>query len=148
LPDRLGEREEAREEEVQNTDELKTRDVNEYATRKEGGSYGELKSQNGREGKEIHHIPANESSPLKTNDGPAIEMGKSDHGKTASWGNSRDAREYSAKQKELIEQGKFNEAFQMDVDDIHEKFGDKYDKAIAESQEYINKLIQEGKIDG
>ena len=67
---------------------------------------------------------------------------------TASWGSSRDAREYRAKQKELIERGKIREAIQMDIDDIHDKFGDKYDDAIAEMMEYVDQLEAEGKING
>lgn len=36
----------------------------------------------------------------------------------------------------------------MDIDDIHEKFDDKYDDAINEMLEYVDKLEAEGKIDG
>ena len=36
----------------------------------------------------------------------------------------------------------------MDIDDIHEKFGHKYDDAISEMLEYVDKLEAEGKIDG
>jgi len=49
-------------------------------------------------------------------------------------------------QKELIDQGKFKEAVQMDINDIHSKFGDKYDKAIGEMLTYLDKLEEEGKI--
>ena len=34
----------------------------------------------------------------------------------------------------------------LDIDDIHDKFGDKYDDAIAEMMEYVDQLEQEGKI--
>jgi hypothetical protein len=34
----------------------------------------------------------------------------------------------------------------MDIDDIHEKFGDKYDDAIAEMREYVDKLKEEGRV--
>ena len=80
-------------------------------------------------------MPADSVNGLERNDGPAIVMEKADHRQTASCGNSLEAREYRAKQKELIDQGKFKEAMQMDIDDIHEKFGDKYDDAIAQMQE-------------
>jgi hypothetical protein len=73
-------------------------------------------------------------------------MDKEDHRQTASCGNSKEAQEYRAKQKELINQGKFREALQMDIDDIHEKFGDKYDDAIAEMEEYVKKLEEEGRV--
>ena len=36
----------------------------------------------------------------------------------------------------------------MDIDDLHEKFGDKYDDAIAEMLEYVDQLEKEGKIYG
>ena len=36
----------------------------------------------------------------------------------------------------------------MDIDDLHEKFENKYDEAIIEMKEYINKLRLEGKING
>lgn len=40
----------------------------------------------------------------------------------------------------------FREALQMDIDDIHDKFGDKYDDAINEMLEYVDQLEQEEKI--
>ena len=113
-------------------------DVNE--TKPTGGTYGELKDAwRGELEKEppheVHHMPANDINGLSVNDGPAIVMDKADHRQTASCGNSLEAREYRAKQEALIKEGKFEEAMQMDIDDIHEKFGDKYDDAIAQMTE-------------
>jgi hypothetical protein len=34
----------------------------------------------------------------------------------------------------------------MDIDDLHEKFGDKYDDAINEMLEYVDKLEEEGRV--
>lgn len=117
---------------------------------KEGGRYQDLKDEgwgwNTNPPTEVHHMPADSSSHLERCDGPAIVMDYDDHRETASCGNSRDAQEYRAKQKELIEQGKFREAFQMDVDDIHEKFGDKYDEAIKKAEDYLDQLEKENKI--
>lgn len=118
------------------------------APEKKGGSYKEVKENSEGDTHEVHHMPADSASPLERNDGPAIKMEKEDHRQTASCGNSREAREYRAQQQELIEQGKFREALQMDIDDIRDKFGDKYDDAIAEMLEYVDKLEQEGKING
>lgn len=115
---------------------------------KKGGSYKEVKENSEGDTHEVHHMPADSASPIERNDGPAIKMEKEDHRQTASCGNSREAREYRAQQQELIEQGKFREALQMDIDDIRDKFGDKYDDAIAEMLEYVDKLEQEGKING
>ena len=75
-----------------------------------------------------------------------LAMKKEDHRKTASCGNSIEAREYRAKQKELIDKGDFRGAIQMDIDDIRGKFGDKYDAQIKEMLEYVDKLEQGGKI--
>lgn len=113
---------------------------------KKGGSYKDVRVAGEGETKEVHHIPSDEASPLERNDGPCIKMDKEDHRKTASCGNSREAREYRQQQKELIEAGRFRDAIQMDIDDIKEKFGDKYDDAIAEMMEYVDQLEQEGRI--
>ena len=113
---------------------------------KKGGRYGDVFKNGEGEEYEVHHMPANNVNGLELNDGPAIKMDKEDHRETASCGNSKEAREYRAKQKELIEEGKFREALQMDIDDIHEKFEDKYDDAISEMLEYVDKIEGEGKI--
>jgi hypothetical protein len=112
-----------------------------------GGRYGDLKEDGyGWPDQEVHHIPANSVSELSREDGPAIVMDREDHRQTASCGNSQEACEYRAAQKELIDQGKFEEAVQMDIDDLHDKFGDKYDDAISDLREYVNKLEEEGRV--
>ncbi|ONI41648.1 hypothetical protein AN639_03240 [Candidatus Epulonipiscium fishelsonii] len=112
-----------------------------------GGSYGELKKEpKGNSPLEIHHMPADSTNELARNDGPAIAMDKCDHRETASCGNSKEAREYRAEQKELISEGKFEKAFEKDVKDIQSKFGDKYDDAINEARQYLNTLKEEQKI--
>ena len=113
---------------------------------KKGGSYRDVKRTSDGNTHEVHHMPADSVSKLERDDGPAIKMEKADHHKTASFGSTKEAREYRDIQKGLIEEGKFREALQMDIDDIHEKFGDKYDDAIAEMMEYVDKLEQEGKL--
>lgn len=112
----------------------------------QGGSYGELKAREDREGKERHHMPADSVNGLERDDGPAVVMDAADHRQTASCGNSKEAQEYRAAQGKLIEEGKFREAYKMDVDDIRAKFGSKYDEAIAQADKYIDKLETEGKI--
>lgn len=102
-----------------------------------GGAHGEVQ---GQAGYESHHMPANSVSPLETNKGPAIAMQVDDHRLTASWGNSREARAYRAKQAELIEQGGFRDAQRMDIEDVRAKFGDKYDAAIKQMMDYTDSL--------
>ena len=113
---------------------------------KQGGSYAEVKKHSNGETHEVHHMPADSASYLERNDGPAIKMEKADHRQTASCGSTKEAREYQATQKNLIEQGQFREALQMDMDDIRDKFGNKYDSAISEMLSYVDKLESEGKI--
>ena len=118
--------------------------------KKTGGSYGELRGEgwgwNTEPPKEVHHMPADSSSNLERHEGPAIVMDYNDHKQTASCGSSRDAKEYRAAQKELINQGKFKEALQMDIDDIHDKFGNQYDEAISQMLEYVDELEKIEKI--
>ena len=111
---------------------------------KKGGSYSEVFKEGEGNKYEVHHMPANSASYLDLKDGPAIKMEKEDHRKTASCGSSRDAREYQAIQKELIDKGKLREDIQKEIDDIREKFGDKYEDAIADMLAYVVKLEQEG----
>lgn len=118
----------------------------EITLEKQGGSYKEVKQPGEGAFKEVHHAPADSASKLERDDGPAIKMDIADHRQTASFGSSREAREYRAQQKELIDNGKFREALHMDIDDIHEKFGDKYDEAISQMLEYVDKLEAEGTI--
>lgn len=112
----------------------------------QGGSYREVFKEGEGENYEVHHMPANDINGLEFKDGPAIKMEKADHRQTASCGNSREAREYRNSQQELIESGDFRGAIQMDIDDIKEKFGNKYDDAISQMLNYVDKLESEGKI--
>ncbi len=111
-----------------------------------GGSYREVFTPGQGDKYEIHHMPANSISPLPTNDGPAIRMDKQDHKMTASYGNSIEAQQYRAEQQQLIKDGKFESAFNMDVNDIRSKFGNKYDEEIEASRQHMNQLKLEGKI--
>lgn len=115
---------------------------------KNGDSYNELKAEghgwNHVPPEEVHHTPAWEAMESATKveygDCPAIAMEKNDHKQTASYGSSIDAREYRAEQARLIKEGKFEDAVQMDIDDIQEKFGDKYNDAINQMKEYVQEL--------
>lgn len=118
-----------------------------------GGSYRDLFIDGRGEYIEIHHVPANEVNGLERNDGPCIEMDKCDHKLTASWGMSREARDYRAKQRELIEAGYLNEALKMDIVDLQrEEFNHKYDEALHEAANYAEQMgyipNQEGLWDG
>jgi hypothetical protein len=49
--------------------------------------------------------------------------------------------QYRQAQRELIGQGRFQDAQQMDIDDIHEKFGTKYDDAIQQMLDFTKELL-------
>ena len=100
-----------------------------------GGAHADVR---GVPGYESHHMPADSVSYLPKNQGPAIAMLSGDHQLTASWGWKTAARSYRARQADLIQAGDFKSAIQMDIDDIREKFGTKYDDAISQMLEYIN----------
>ena len=80
-------------------------------------------------------MPSKKASNLPESDGPAIQMDPADHRRTTSYGGGPGSANeaYRETQRCLIDQGKFDEAFLMDVDDIISKFGDKYDDAILEA---------------
>ena len=99
------------------------------------------------DGLDSHHMPSSDSikGTLGREDGPAVQMEPADHHQTASWGNSKDAVAYRARQTELIRNGKFTEAFANDVQDarrIAAEAGDpkRYDQAIKEALAYLDCL--------
>jgi filamentous hemagglutinin len=74
-----------------------------------------------RDGLDSHHCLAKscyKDVPISSEDGPAIKMDPEDHQKTSSYGNSDSAKNYILKQKKLIDEGKFLDSFQMEIDDI------------------------------
>ena len=129
-----------------------------------GGSYEKVKKLNKedncgksrREQSDAHHMPANDAYPDdvknkveiydKRVNGPSISMKSPDHTKTASYGRTKSAKEYRAKQNELIKEGKMQEAFNMDVADIKSKFPGKYDSSIEAAQQCLDKLLKDGKV--
>jgi hypothetical protein len=105
----------------------------------EGGAYKDLTT----DGQVRHHIPAKAASPLSKEEGPAVRMDPTEHMKTASFGSSKAAQAYRAKQAELINQGKFTDAQQMDVNDLQSKFGSKYNNGIKQAHEYTKTIPSE-----
>ncbi len=107
------------------------------ATVKQGGRYCDLSN----DGMEKHEMPCFSSTGAeKRKDGPSIRMIPEDHYQTASYGRSKEAQAYQAKQRELVQAGRYHEAIQMDIDDIRSKFGHKYDEAIRQMLEYAESI--------
>ena len=109
---------------------------------KSGGAHEELNfDRTIAEGKkretveQRHHIPS-QAAGNKGGKGGAITMETDDHKKTASYDSLDGSDDYRNSQKKLVDEGKFEEAFEMDVKDIQEKFGDKYNDAIDQLREW------------
>jgi hypothetical protein len=130
-----------------------------------GGPYGGRDSvRRNTDGGQVHHTPAAKISPISqlpagltgldgyvwrvANDrGPSIWMRTEDHQTTKSFGSGRLADAYRAKQDQLIKQGKFKEAVQMDIDDIRTNFpDDRYEPGIKQLEKYIKTLDKQGNI--
>lgn len=101
----------------------------------QGGRYGDFVAY----GFHRHHMPSKQASPLSEAEGPAIRMSPEDHRKTASYGGRSNSPQqtYRDKQLSFIKEGKFDDAFLMDVDDIQSKFGHKYDDAILQAMDAL-----------
>ena len=72
-------------------------------------------------------------------------MDPADHRLTSSYGNSAEARAYRAEQQRLLNEGRVQDAIQMDIDDIRRienEIGQpgKYDSAVQQMQDYASNL--------
>jgi hypothetical protein len=94
-----------------------------------GGKFEDLPTGNGIE---RHHMIADKPSPIPRNEAPSIQMETLDHRQTGSWGNSANAQQYRADQLKLLDKGDTAGALQMDIKNVRDLFGTKYDGAISE----------------
>ncbi|MDR2808895.1 MAG: hypothetical protein LBB43_07820 [Spirochaetaceae bacterium] len=119
-----------------------------YAT---GGFFGELKGSIKKVGQygnlEVHHMPAQSAikeANLWNGDigkAPAIIMDAADHAKTASFKYSKNSIAHRTMQSELIKQGRFADALQMDIDDLkNQGLYNKYKSGIYQMMKYIYAL--------
>lgn len=116
-----------------------TRNVVSESPTPKGGAYGKLNGES-KTGFQKHHVPADAASSLSRYKGGAVQVLPEDHKLTASYGSSKAAKAYRAKQQAFMDAGDFNSALQMDIKDLRSKFGDKYDSAIKEVQQYYEDL--------
>ena len=81
---------------------------------------------------------------LSYDDGPSIYMTLDDHARTSSHSRSADAPDYRQQQRELVEQGKFMEALEMDIAIIQKLFPDgRYEKGIRQAREHASRILPE-----
>jgi hypothetical protein len=116
-----------------------------------GGSHKQVSAKTKQGESESHHLVAREAYvgriPLTVDEGPSIYMLEEDHWKTASHSRTTGAAKWRAKQTDLVERGKFQEAFEMGVEEIRIKsqpggpFADgRYKKGIKQAEEYAKQL--------
>ncbi len=125
-------------------------DITSIRTNQIGGSYNSIISAMGGE---RHHLIAkqvinsatiykydsyrNIIGTVTSGTAPCILMTPEDHQKTSSYKNSASAIAYRTRQLELVKQGKYVAAMQMETDDIHANVGHKYDIAISVAWVYM-----------
>ncbi|PVZ69574.1 polymorphic toxin-type HINT domain-containing protein [Pelagibaculum spongiae] len=101
-----------------------------------GGRHRDTKVNGKQNNTESHHPIADDSSDIIANDALAIRMDKDDHiWRTGNWGNRASSKRFRAKQTVLVEQGKYDEALQMGIDDIQLRNPGKYDEHIRQMLE-------------
>ncbi|GGQ01984.1 RHS repeat-associated core domain-containing protein [Streptomyces roseolilacinus] len=99
---------------------------------------------------EINHIPAKNSYAhldepgFRTNSsgggagmGPSIRMEIDDHRGVTSTGSGAESKAWRAKQRALIDAGRWDLAMKMDIDEIRANFGTKYDQHIKDMIESL-----------
>jgi hypothetical protein len=110
-----------------------------------GGAHERVSKQSQQFVYESNHIPPQDSydkglTSLTENKGPAILMLAEDHASLKSTGNNDPA--YRASLRELVEQGKFKEAFQKDAAEIREQFKEdgRYELSLRQAELYFEEL--------
>lgn len=131
-------------------DDYTVPEITTIRTNQIGGSYNSILSAMGGE---RHHLIAKQVidsatiykydsnrkqiGTVTSGTAPCILMTPIDHQKTSSYKSSAAAIAYRAKQLELVKQGKYVAAMQMEIDDIHANIGTKYDIAISDAWVYM-----------
>jgi hypothetical protein len=113
-----------------------------------GGAHSET-SKPRNNGKDSHHAPAKDASPLPPKDGPAIQMDPKDHAKTSINGQMAGSIEYREKIADLIAAGDWRKAMATEIRDIRKvakNSGDpkKYNEAMREMLTYYKCLEKHG----
>ncbi|MGI5171133.1 polymorphic toxin-type HINT domain-containing protein [Spirillospora sp. CA-253888] len=94
---------------------------------------------------ERNHMPASQAITkvfgIPEGQGLAIQMDKLDHHATESWGSGYAGKLHRHHQMFLLRNGRLDEAIQMDIDNIRNLFGSKYDAAINEMLGYRPQLL-------
>jgi hypothetical protein len=109
-----------------------------------GGTYGIVRANT--VGGEVHHMPADEVSPVSRAKGTAIWMQTRHHDATSSNGMSKKAVDYRQEQKDLIDAGKISDAIAKDIKDVKRIAPGIYDISIQQMRKkFIRSQTNAGK---
>jgi histone H3/H4 len=113
-----------------------------------GGAHSQT-SKPKNDGKDSHHMPADDVSPLPRKDGPAIQMDPRDHMETGSRGMGLQNIEYREMLENLINKKEWRKAMAIEMRDVRRiarEAGDprKYNEALKEMLEYFKCLEKNG----
>ena len=114
-----------------------------------GGAHSET-SKPKNDGKDSHHMPADDASSLPTKEGPAIQMGPMDHANTSSngrWGN--DSKEYRKMIQGMLEKREWRKALATEILDVRRVAREandpkRYNEAVKEMLAYFKCLEANG----
>ncbi len=113
-----------------------------------GGAHSKT-SKPVKDGKDSHHLPADDIVPLERSDGPAIQMDPLDHKKTQSNGGGLAAKRYRQMLEQLLKDGNWRQAMAEEIKDIRRLSREineprKYNEAMLEMLEYFKCLAKNG----
>ncbi|MBO9154071.1 RHS repeat domain-containing protein [Chitinophaga sp. GCM10012297] len=109
-----------------------------------GGAKGSLFSK--RNILEANHSPTMKSYEIagfsiSYSEGSAFQMVYAEHRAFVSTGSSKAAQAFRAQEASLLKQGKFMEAFDLNMNSIKSQFGNKYNEAMSQAREHFQKNI-------
>jgi histone H3/H4 len=113
-----------------------------------GGAHSET-SKPKNDGKDSHHMPADDVSPLPRKDGPAIQMDPADHRETLSNGSGIENKQFRKMVEGLLNKREWRKALALEIRDVRKiarEAGDprKYNEAMKEMLEYFKCLEANG----
>jgi hypothetical protein len=113
-----------------------------------GGAHSQA-SKPKNDGKDSHHMPADDVSPLPRKDGPAIQMDPADHRETLSNGSGIENKQFRKMIEGLLNKREWRKALALEIRDVRKiarEAGDprKYNEAMKEMLEYFKCLEANG----
>lgn len=123
-----------------------------------GGRYSSIRAMlkaDGLQGYEVHHMPSNAVQNAPMGELPSIALKSEDHAKTDSYRGKQNRKTdsflpggppsvtYRNETARMIENDRYADVVAAEVYNIKDRFGDKYDGAIAQYLESVKEYISE-----